>query len=188
MPDMRALAARAGKKAGPGGVVVTSPPGSQMSFSTDGLPTSGQMGGATAKVCTFAIELFMIVAFFLFSLFLPIVVLIFQLWWLLALRFCLPPLAASLDLLSAFFRPPSSKRVEDLLEPPPPGQAGQATLDAVLGMLGAAAHLGAGTSGFPQADSNDFLDVIDPRGHADPTSPVAELHVDDPLCPDPGIH
>ena len=30
-------------------------------------------------------------AFFLFLMFLPIVVLAFQLWWMLALRFCIPP-------------------------------------------------------------------------------------------------
>jgi hypothetical protein len=31
------------------------------------------------------------VAFFVLQLFLPIVVFVFQLWWMLALRFCLPP-------------------------------------------------------------------------------------------------
>ena len=36
-------------------------------------------------ICTFAFELFFIVALFLFLLFLPIVVLLFQLWWMLAL-------------------------------------------------------------------------------------------------------
>ena len=30
-------------------------------------------------------------ALFLFLLFLPIIVFLFQLWWMLALKFCLPP-------------------------------------------------------------------------------------------------
>jgi hypothetical protein len=53
-------------------------------------PGSGQPGDG-GGVCTFAFELFFIVAFFLFLMFLPIVVFAFQLWWMLALRFCIPP-------------------------------------------------------------------------------------------------
>jgi hypothetical protein len=189
LPDFRALAARAGQPAGPGGVKVTSPPRSQLSFPTDGIPDSGAVGGNVAKVCTFAIELFMIVAFFVFSLFLPIVVLIFQLWWLLALRFCLPPVSASLDLLATFLGPPGNKTIADLAPPGAgaPGDPDQSTLDLALGMPGAAAQLADPTSGFPQADSADFLDVIDPRTAADPEPPDPEPHVSDPLC-DPHDH
>ena len=53
-------------------------------------PSGGQPGDG-GGVCTFALELFFIVAFFLFLMFLPIVVFAFQLWWMLALRFCIPP-------------------------------------------------------------------------------------------------
>jgi hypothetical protein len=56
------------------------------------------------QICSFALPLITIVAYFLLRLFLPIVVFIFQLWFLLALRFCIPPsitidagLAARLD-------------------------------------------------------------------------------------------
>ena len=41
-------------------------------------------------------------AFFLFQLFLPIVIFAFQLWWMLALRFCFPP-SISFTALSDFF-------------------------------------------------------------------------------------
>lgn len=49
----------------------------------------GQLGGAA--ICHFSIPLITIVAMFVLSLFLPIVVFIMQLWYLLAFRFCIPP-------------------------------------------------------------------------------------------------
>ncbi|WP_344065618.1 hypothetical protein [Microbacterium pumilum] len=94
LPDFRRLAARAAEKQGPGGIRIVTPPDSQMKFNPfgGGMPKSGEGRiGAGAAICTFAVELFFIVAFFLFLMFLPIVVLLFQLWWLLALRFCIPP-------------------------------------------------------------------------------------------------
>jgi hypothetical protein len=54
-----------------------------------GFPPGGSLGGS--EVCSFSIPLITIVAMFVFSLFLPIVVLVFQLWFLLALKFCIPP-------------------------------------------------------------------------------------------------
>ena len=62
---------------------------------------SGSMGDG--GICTFAFELFFIIALFLFLMFLPIVVFAFQLWWLLALRFCFPKLSAQLDVMADFF-------------------------------------------------------------------------------------
>lgn len=93
LPDLRRLAARAGAKQGPGGVRIVTPPDSQLKINPfNGIPGSGAgRVGAGGSICTFAIELFFLVAFFLFLMFLPIVVLAFQLWWLLALRFCIPP-------------------------------------------------------------------------------------------------
>jgi hypothetical protein len=95
LPDMRRLSARAGQPMGPGGVQIVTPPGSGFSFNPFNggkLPESGSGAvGGNGQVCMFALELFFIVAFFLFLMFLPIVVFLFQLWWLLALRFCIPP-------------------------------------------------------------------------------------------------
>ena len=55
-------------------------------------------GGSTGprQICTFAIPLITIVATFVFKLFLPVVILIFQLWFMLLLKFCIPP-EANLD-------------------------------------------------------------------------------------------
>lgn len=62
----------------------------QLQTKTDGgIPTSGTIGGPA--ICFFSIPLITIIATFVLNLFLPIVVLIFNLWFLLALRFCIPP-------------------------------------------------------------------------------------------------
>ena len=105
MPDLRTVAARAGERPRPGGVAITSPPESQLTFNPGGgTPSDGSPpSGTVDRTCTFALEIFMIVAMFVFSLFLPIVVLLFQLWWLLALRFCLPSAGQAASLLTSFF-------------------------------------------------------------------------------------
>jgi hypothetical protein len=104
LPDLRLLAARAGQPMGPGGVQIATPPKSQLVINPfKDVPGSGAGAiGTGGGVCTFALELFFIVAFFLFLLFLPIVVFAFQLWWMLALRFCIPP-GASLSIVTNFF-------------------------------------------------------------------------------------
>lgn len=65
----------------------------------NGQADGGDMGGNA--VCFFSIPLITIIALFVLNLFLPIVVFIFQLWFLLVLRFCIPPqikFGADLDL------------------------------------------------------------------------------------------
>jgi hypothetical protein len=102
-PDLRRLAARAGQKQGPGGVRISTPRGSALppiNFTDIPKPGIGKVGGG-GTVCTFAFELFFIVALFLFLLFLPIIMLAFQLWWMLALRFCIPP-SFKFDALASF--------------------------------------------------------------------------------------
>lgn len=62
----------------------------QLQSKTNGeIPSSGTLGGPA--ICFFSIPLITIIASFVLNLFLPIVVLIFNLWFLLALRFCIPP-------------------------------------------------------------------------------------------------
>jgi hypothetical protein len=104
LPDLRRLAARAGQPMGPGGVQIATPPRSQFVINPfKGIPGSGEGAiGTGGGACTFALELFFLVAFFLFLMFLPIVVFAFQLWWMLALRFCIPP-GASLNIVTQFF-------------------------------------------------------------------------------------
>jgi hypothetical protein len=69
-----------------GGVVMKAP---QNLMPTSTFPPGGSIGGT--EICTFAIPLITIVATFVFKLFLPIVILAFQLWFMLALKFCIPP-------------------------------------------------------------------------------------------------
>ncbi len=90
LPDLAELAAQAATR--PIGqfspVRFVSP--QQLQTKTDGgIPTSGSMGGPA--ICFFSIPLITIIATFVLNLFLPIVVLLFNLWFLLALRFCIPP-------------------------------------------------------------------------------------------------
>jgi hypothetical protein len=94
MPDLPALEAQVaadptiGRKA----------PVKLISPKKSNLETSGPISGLApapgspgAAICSFSIPLITIVATFVFKLFLPIVVLLFQLWWMLALKFCIPP-------------------------------------------------------------------------------------------------
>ena len=185
MPDLRTLSARAGEPPGPGGVSITSPPGSQLRFDPGGgTPKDGSVDGDVARVCTFALEIFMIVAFFVFSLFLPIVVFLFQLWWLLALRFCLPPAAAAMGLLSAHFA--AGKTLADLPVEPPEGTprpvADQGHFDALVGARGATQRLAAAGSGFDSADADDLLAAMDPTGRQQPRPGTPESTPSDPLC------
>ncbi|MCO6457754.1 MAG: hypothetical protein J5I93_20815 [Pirellulaceae bacterium] len=108
LPDLRDLQAQVSSPTfQPGqaaGVAMVTPAGSELNFSVDedGRPVS-QGVGQSPSVCFFAIPLITIVATFLLRLFLPIVVFLFQLWYLLLLKFCIPPafslgdLAAQLD-------------------------------------------------------------------------------------------
>jgi hypothetical protein len=199
LPDLRRLAARAGQRQGPGGVRISTPPRSQLVVNPFGdIPKSGAGRiGAGGGVCTFALELFFIVAFFLFLMFLPIVVFAFQLWWMLALRFCIPP-SASFDALAEFFA--DGKLLADV--------ALDARLEAELDV-----QFGTDTRLFPSgapergtwrkeltnatdadgtpifrndADLTEALvRATDPRDAVKPAPPALEEKPPDPLCPKP---
>ncbi|MEO8220347.1 MAG: hypothetical protein ABI563_06145 [Specibacter sp.] len=195
LPDLRRLAARAGQPQGPGGARMITPPQSQFVFNPlKGIPESGAGKiGSGGGICTFAFELFFMVAFFLFLMFMPIVVFAFQLWWMLALRFCIPP-AISFSAMADFFA--EGKLIADI------------KLDAELSLDFDAAF---GTSKeMPDAQRSptwaDELDAVedpvthakvfstdskltaamvaanDPAGAVQPTPPPVESKPDDPLC------
>jgi len=92
MPDLPALQAQVaadptiGRKAP---MKMISPKGS--SLKTSGPISSLIPAPPGASICSFSIPLVTIVASFVFNLFLPIVVALFQLYWMLALKFCIPP-------------------------------------------------------------------------------------------------
>lgn len=88
LPDIPKLKAQAaalpiGKGAS---LKMVAPEGSSMKMKSQ---TDGSLGGA--QICSMSIPLVTIVAQFVFNIFLPIVVAIFQLYALLRLKFCIPP-------------------------------------------------------------------------------------------------
>jgi hypothetical protein len=91
LPDFPTLAAQvAGRPVGAlSPVRMTQPPRSSLKFSPDVPPTSGSVGDG--QICFLAIPLITIVAWFVLNLFLPIVTFVFGLWFLLKLKFCIPP-------------------------------------------------------------------------------------------------
>jgi hypothetical protein len=189
-PDLRRLAATAGRPRGSGGMQITTPPGSRLGpVDFKAIPGANLGAAGGGSICTFAIELFFIVALFLFLLFLPIVVLAFQLWWMLALRFCLPP-SLSFSALTTFFATHDLDDL-DILGTDTPVEIAEkldlrAKLDEVLGIDDALTHLRASGSDF-DTDPGLIGDLVagitppdEPPGLPDPeylTTPP------DPLCP-----
>jgi hypothetical protein len=107
LPDLAQLQADAIRlgPGGVGGVRFQYPPDSALGFSTENTDATQKPGGNDFQICSFSIPLITIVATFVFKLFLPIVMFVFQLWFLLALKFCIPPdveIAAGGDLDLAF--------------------------------------------------------------------------------------
>jgi hypothetical protein len=102
LPDLKALEAEAAAmpvgRAAP--FRLQAPPDSNLEFDVDTSTMQITPKTPGEAICSFAIPLITIVATFVFKLFLPIVVFAFQLWFLLKLRFCIPPsieVNASLD-------------------------------------------------------------------------------------------
>ena len=202
MPDFRALSARAGspvapptagRPVGPGGVEIIQPPGSQLRFQVDpdnaravAVDDSTTNLGADISRSVFAVELFTIVAMFVFSLFLPIVVLLFQLWWLLLLRFTWPPPTLALDLLGRHMDaagntianlPAKAPRTDGV-----PTGPGKDLLDEVLGVQGVTNEMPGPLTGSHDA-GGDLVNAIDPDEAGTIAAPVPEDLPADPLCP-----
>ena len=137
LPDLTALQSDALTlpQGSTGGVIMKAP---QSLMPTATSPPGGSKG--PSEICTFAIPLITIVATFVFTLFLPIVILIFQLWFMLLLKFCIPP-EASLDtsLEQALAALPPDLSVGPTFE----AQFG-ATIDSEIDQLMSGANLGSG--------------------------------------------
>ncbi|GAA3650840.1 hypothetical protein GCM10022237_08240 [Nocardioides ginsengisoli] len=87
LPDFRQLEA----SDAPPSVRMSAPPNSTLRFLKDGkTPTRGASKGP-AQICFFSIPLITIIAFFVLNIFLPVVMFAFGLWWMLKLKFCIPP-------------------------------------------------------------------------------------------------
>lgn len=98
LPDIPALKAQAAALSpGQGAPVrMISPPDSNIEMDVEvdssNSITSITKGGGGGAICSFAIPLITIVAMFVFRLFLPIVMFVFGLWFLLKIKFCIPPM------------------------------------------------------------------------------------------------
>jgi hypothetical protein len=151
LPDLPALEAQAATQP-PGtgvGVRMVSPDGSSLEFGVDpdnpGEATGASVGGVS--ICFFSIPLITIVATFVLKLFLPIVVFVFGLWFLLKLKFCILP-SFELDAGLAF-----------ALDATPPGVDFDASLE--VGIEGAfAANLGPTIAGKLKDDADVDLNVL----------------------------
>jgi hypothetical protein len=72
-------------------VKLTQPPNSSFAHAyTGGIPEDGELG-AGEEICFFALPLITIIAVFVLKLFLPIVMFVFGLFWMLKLKLCIPP-------------------------------------------------------------------------------------------------
>jgi hypothetical protein len=89
LPNLAELAAQAKPAFGAG---FAKPTGS-LTFSVDPDANKATNPGSSPafEICFIPIPLITIIATFVLELFLPIVMFLFQLWWMLALRFCIPP-------------------------------------------------------------------------------------------------
>jgi hypothetical protein len=88
LPDLNELAAQSRPTLGVG---LAKPPGSLMVSGTQSGQPINKGRSTKFEICFLPIPLITIVATFVLELFLPVVVLLFQLWWMLALKFCIPP-------------------------------------------------------------------------------------------------
>jgi hypothetical protein len=88
MPDLADLAAQAAPTPG---VSFAKPPGSLMIKGNSDGSVGSHSRSTVAEVCSFSIPLITIVASFVLELFLPVVVFLFGLWFMLKLKFCVPP-------------------------------------------------------------------------------------------------
>lgn len=87
LPDLKDLEGQARPQLG---AIFVKPPGSLMvaGNAEGGVDTAGRSG---FEICSIPIPLITIVAMFVFELFLPVVMLLFGLFWMLRLKFCIPP-------------------------------------------------------------------------------------------------
>jgi hypothetical protein len=161
MPDLTELPAQAAGLVGMGGMRVQTPPGSQ-------LDVPGTPGGDGFQICTFMIPLITIIAMFVLKLFLPVVVFLFQLWWMLALKLCIPPsvevdggLAADIEARGPAFELDAQLKVEVL------GKLKLGVQNLTKNIVATAEHLGSDPAGEDMTDGISDAVVDEDRDAAD---------------------
>lgn len=164
LPNLDALQAHA-KRAGPGGSAGARfdvPPGSALPIKTNGMDLPEKVistgGGRGDQVCFFAIPLITLVALFVLSIFLPILLFLFQLWFLLRLKLCIPP-GIDIDADLAVELEIKGPEIEAKLE-----------LDASFQLeIGGAIFSGGGGQASVDAVKTALKNQIAPGGDLDPT-------------------
>ncbi|MDD7965487.1 hypothetical protein [Actinomycetospora lemnae] len=182
LPDLRALEGQVGSGTARPGVTVETPAGSQLPAPPFGAfpskPAARPTGGA-AELCSFSIELITIVAMFVLRLFLPVVILLFGLWWMLLLRFCWPRPTAVPALLTALgggfggLADGPRETLADVLG------VDRADRDRVVDLLKAPTALG-GLSALQRRELVNELAPDTPPAPPDPPPPLGRPT--DPLC------
>jgi hypothetical protein len=161
LPDLQALAAHAGQPLGT-------------------IPKSGRkVGGDSAEICSFAIELITIVASFVLALFLPVVVFVFQLWWMLLLKFCWPP-STQISQLVELLGPPSNRSIDSLADDQKRalGEAFGVSDDVTADLKTALGPLTGNAAGAGAALVTALVSDAPPAT----SDPVPESRPPDPLC------
>lgn len=162
MPKLGELAAQASSlpfgKFSPVKVIHTDSMQTKMSGKT---VDSGSIGGPA--ICFFSIPLITIVATFVLQIFLPVVVLIFGLWFLLAFKFCIPP-SFSIDLgvqaeLTAIASLPSLD-VDASFNITLPDLSVKTTLDVNADLKASVAGIVSTTTGLEKGDVTSGLDLL----------------------------
>ena len=163
MPDLRDLAAQAAMRPrGKLSPVRFVQPQHLSPKVVDGKPGKNSVGGEA--ICSFSIPLITIIALFVLNLFLPIVVFIFQLWFLLVFRFCIPPsIKIAMDVDAALaVTPPGIDLDVDF-------QVKVSGIDQTAAQLNALLMLGSGSN------PNDMRDRIKEDSGTDETANLSGL-------------
>lgn len=174
MPDLNVLRLQATKVNERAAVKIVTPAGSALNPKVSGnVPTGGSLGGP--QICSVSIPLITIVATFVLNLFMPIVVFLFQLWWMLLLKFCIPPsLSLSADLNAALALKAGGADIDaDVTISPTPAQIRDA-LKSAFGDATGNADVGAGIVG--SMSNSDLVGMAaDEAKDRDQSPPAATL-------------
>ncbi len=190
-PDLRRLAARAGQQLGPGGARIVTPPGSGARpgrlHEDPGAAEPGRSVRATASAsspssCSSSWRCSCSCSSCRSSC------LLFQLWWMLALRFCIPP-SLSFTVVAKYFA--DAKLLIDL--PAAANAKASSAFDEVMGVNNAALEMLKRSALLlptefeeDKAMAGNLVAAMDAR-NVSPTSdmPKHEIAPSDPLCPEP---
>jgi hypothetical protein len=193
LPDLGALEAQAAalppNQLAPFRMVA--PTNSNLEVTADG---SGTITGhdRTGRICSFSIPLVTIVATFVFKLFLPVVTLLFGLFFLLKLRFCIPPdVSVPSDVLAELSRDaqvgPDEASKDSTFDAGDPALIGQHLHDALAAGFGEDMTTGLEQTFAPGVLAGMAADVAGAADPANAPSLTANLRYEAHVDPEPDL-